>query len=124
MLAIVQNPSWRYYVADVATALVTDIEQWHYDLNATYSSGASVPVPVLSYRATQYYGMRSVFPADWAALIDAFATNDTLFDRWYAAHNTNVTSAPCRKRCKSDWICSMSHPTHAACKNVQRRDDC
>lgn len=70
------------------------------------------PAWTLLYRASQAYGVSTLFPADWNALVRAFLTNDHIFQQfWYFMHKGHV-SVPCKDVCKSTLICYLRSGRH------------
>ncbi|KAJ8402301.1 hypothetical protein AAFF_G00371660 [Aldrovandia affinis] len=114
------NPGYRVYYVDGqypgSSHLVLDHET--YILNLTeankhnHSRGRdSGPDPnpkwTLLYRASEAYGLSTLFPADWDGLLKTFLADDRVFQRfWYLNHKGHV-SEPCRDACKTTIICFL-----------------
>lgn len=65
------------------------------------------PKWTLLYRASQAYGMTSLFPSDWDGLIQTFLSDDRVFQRfWYLRYKGHV-SEPCKETCKTSQICFL-----------------
>lgn len=65
------------------------------------------PKWTLLYRATQAYGLTSVFPADYDRLIRTFISDDRVFQKfWYFEHKGHV-SQPCKDACKTTLLCLL-----------------
>lgn len=61
----------------------------------------------LLYRATQAYGLTSLFPADHDALLRAMVKDDAVFQKfWYLRFKGHV-SEPCRETCKTTVLCFL-----------------
>lgn len=61
----------------------------------------------LLYRAREAYGLPSLFPADFDALLQTFVKDDRFFQKyWYFNHKGHV-SAPCKDACKTSEICFL-----------------
>ncbi|XP_066507582.1 sphingomyelin phosphodiesterase [Hoplias malabaricus] len=114
------NPGYRVYHFDGnypgSSRLVLDHET--FIMNLTLANGyqddsgeLSKPDPdpawTLLYRASQAYGLPTLFPSNWNYLIQAFITDDHAFQVfWYLRHKGHV-SAPCIDVCKSTLICFL-----------------
>lgn len=115
------NPGYRVYFVDGhyegSSRLVLDHET--YILNLTEVNrlrpgyGGGVSLPDLSpkwtrlYRATEAYGMSSLYPSDWDGLLRVFLADDRVFQRfWYLRHKGHL-SAPCKDTCKTAILCLL-----------------
>ncbi|KAM3601426.1 uncharacterized protein V6R79_012763 [Siganus canaliculatus] len=111
------NPGYRVYYMDGnyqgSSRLVLDHET--YILNLTevnHSPGPpSKPQPnpkwTLLYRATEAYGLKSLFPSDYDGLVRAFVSDDRVFQKfWYFRHKGHV-SEPCKDTCKTTLLCLL-----------------
>ncbi|KAI1903453.1 hypothetical protein AGOR_G00027350 [Albula goreensis] len=108
------NPGYRVYYVDGqypgSSHLVLDHET--YILNLTQANNHSrSPDPnpkwSLLYRATEAYGLSTLFPVDWDGLLKTFQADDRVFQRfWYLYHKGHV-SEPCRDACKTTTICFL-----------------
>ena len=110
-------PGFRVYYVDGnykgTSRLVLDHET--YILNLTevnHSPGAPQnpqqnPKWTLLYRATQAYGLTSLFPSDWDGLIRTLVNDDRVFQKfWYLTHKGHV-SEPCKETCKTATLCFL-----------------
>ncbi|CAL8279210.1 unnamed protein product [Arctogadus glacialis] len=115
------NPGYRVYFVDGnykgSSRLVVDHET--YILNLTevnhkrpgYGGAVSIPDPspkwTRLYRATEAYGLSTLFPSDWDRLLRGFVDDDRVFQRfWYLMHKGHV-SAPCKDTCKTSLLCFL-----------------
>ncbi|XP_042355498.1 sphingomyelin phosphodiesterase [Plectropomus leopardus] len=111
------NPGFRVYYVDGnykgSSRLVLDHET--YILNLTEvnhgpgapSSPQQNPKWTLLYRATEAYGLTSLFPSDYDGLMQTFIKNDRVFQKfWYLRHKGHV-SEPCKETCKTTVICFL-----------------
>ncbi|KAM6985801.1 sphingomyelin phosphodiesterase [Aplochiton taeniatus] len=110
------NPGYRVYVVDGnykgSSRLVLDHET--YILNLTEANhiahlGGPDPHPkwTLLYRATQAYGISSLFPSDWDGLLRRLLSDDWVFQRfWFLRHKGHV-SQPCKETCKTTLLCFL-----------------
>ncbi|KPP70268.1 sphingomyelin phosphodiesterase-like [Scleropages formosus] len=115
------NPGYRVYYIDGnysnSSRLVLDHETYILNLteannhsHAPSLSGAG-PVPnpkwTLLYRASEAYGLKTLFPADWDKLIGIFLANDQVFQKfWYLYHKGHISEA-CKDACKSSTVCFL-----------------
>ncbi|KAG7261376.1 hypothetical protein CRUP_036090, partial [Coryphaenoides rupestris] len=78
----------------------------------TYGNGGvSLPDPspkwTRLYRASEAYGVSSLFPSDWDGLLRVFLADDRVFQRfWYLRHKGHM-SAPCKDTCKTSLLCFL-----------------
>ncbi|KAF7654514.1 hypothetical protein LDENG_00068850 [Lucifuga dentata] len=113
------NPGYRVYFVDGnyqgSSRLVLDHETYILNLTeANQSPGnhrASVPDPnpkwTLLYRATEAYGLPSVFPSDWDGLLQTFIKEDQVFQKfWYLRHKGHIAE-PCTETCKTTLLCLL-----------------
>ncbi|XP_047463834.1 sphingomyelin phosphodiesterase [Mugil cephalus] len=111
------NPGYRVYYVDGnykgSSRLVLDHE--NYILNLTEANHSPVaphsPEPnpkwTLLYRATEAYGIPSLFPSDHDRLLQTFVKDDRVFDKfWYFSHKGHV-SEPCKETCKTTVLCFL-----------------
>ncbi|XP_010867124.1 sphingomyelin phosphodiesterase [Esox lucius] len=113
------NPGYRVYLVDGnydgSSRFVLDHET--YILNLTeanhkpggFSTLTPDPEPkwTLLYRASEAYGVSSLFPSDWDGLIRTFLQDDRAFQRfWYLRHKGHV-SEPCIDTCKTSVLCFL-----------------
>ncbi|XP_048860802.1 sphingomyelin phosphodiesterase [Brienomyrus brachyistius] len=109
------NPGYRVYYVDGhypgSSRFVLDHETYILNLtevNNNYSHGPT-PSPkwTLLYRASEAYGLNSLFPADWDKLIGRFLAEDLVFQKfWYLFHKGHV-SEPCVNTCKTTQVCYL-----------------
>ncbi|XP_059401558.1 sphingomyelin phosphodiesterase-like [Carassius carassius] len=108
------NPGYRVYYVDGNYAgsswMVLDHET--FILNLTLANNLrSKPDPNpswnLLYRASEAYGLSTLFPSDMDALIKVMKNDDRVFQRfWYLFHKGHV-SKPCTDTCKTSLICFL-----------------
>lgn len=79
---------------------------------ANHSPGApSIPEPnpkwTLLYRATEAYGLKSLFPSDCDGMLRTFINDDQVFQKfWYFRFKGHV-SLPCKEMCKTTLLCLL-----------------
>ncbi|XP_068188085.1 sphingomyelin phosphodiesterase [Antennarius striatus] len=111
------NPGYRVYYVDGdykgSSRQVLDHETYILNLTeANHSPGAPGspnmnPKWTLLYRATEAYGMPSVFPSDYNKLLQSFVSDDRVFQKfWYFRHKGHV-SEPCKETCKTTLLCLL-----------------
>ncbi|XP_028322184.1 sphingomyelin phosphodiesterase [Gouania willdenowi] len=111
------NPGYRVYYIDGnysgSSRLVLDHETYILNLTeANHKPGAPrspEPSPKwkLLYRATDAYGIPSVFPSDCDGLMRSFINEDRVFQKfWYYKHKGHV-SVPCKEVCKTTELCFL-----------------
>ncbi|XP_018547609.1 sphingomyelin phosphodiesterase [Lates calcarifer] len=111
------NPGYRVYYVDGnyrgSSRLVLDHETFILNLTeANHRPEAPLsPEPnpkwTLLYRATEAYGLSSLFPSDYNGLMRAFINNDRVFQKfWYFRHKGHV-SEPCKETCKTTVLCFL-----------------
>ncbi|CDQ99332.1 unnamed protein product [Oncorhynchus mykiss] len=124
------NPGYRVYLVDGnykgSSRFVLDHETYILNLteaNRQPEGGVSSLLPTTSqhaifhpdpnpkwtllYRASEAYGVSSLFPSDWDGLIRTFLQDDRVFQRfWYLRHKGHV-SEPCIDACKTTVICFL-----------------
>ncbi|KAK2828672.1 hypothetical protein Q5P01_019706 [Channa striata] len=105
------NPGYRVYYVDGnyqgSSRLVLDHET--YILNLTEANHTPEPNPkwTLLYRATEAYGLSSMFPSDYDRLIRTFISDDRVFQKfWYFRYKGHV-SEPCKEACKTEVLCFL-----------------
>uniref|UniRef100_A0A3P8VP26 Sphingomyelin phosphodiesterase n=1 Tax=Cynoglossus semilaevis TaxID=244447 RepID=A0A3P8VP26_CYNSE len=115
---IALNPGYRVYYVDGnyqgSSRLVLDHETYILNLTTANSSPGSVPVSpdpnpkwTLLYRATEAYGVSTLFPSDYHALMKTFIRDDKVFQKyWYLRHKGHV-SKPCMETCKTTILCTL-----------------
>ncbi|XP_029375342.1 sphingomyelin phosphodiesterase [Echeneis naucrates] len=111
------NPGYRVYYVDGnyngSSRLVLDHETYILNLTeANHGPAASfTPDPnpkwSLLYRATEAYGLSSLFPSDFDGLMQTFIKDDQVFQKfWYLRHKGHV-SEPCKETCKTTLLCFL-----------------
>ncbi|XP_053187707.1 sphingomyelin phosphodiesterase [Scomber japonicus] len=111
------NPGYRVYYVDGnyqdSSRLVLEHETYILNLTEVNHSpgrpGKPEPNPkwTLLYRATEAYGLSSLFPSDWNGLIKTFFSDDQVFQKfWYFRHKGHV-SEPCKETCKTTVLCFL-----------------
>nr|XP_040038008.1 sphingomyelin phosphodiesterase [Gasterosteus aculeatus aculeatus] len=111
------NPGYRVYYVDGnyngSSRLVLDHETYILNLTeANHSPGApSIPEPnpkwTLLYRATEAYGLKSLFPSDCDGMLRTFINDDQVFQKfWYFRFKGHV-SLPCKEMCKTTLLCLL-----------------
>lgn len=111
------NPGYRVYYVDGnykgSSRLVLEHETYILNLtevnHSTGRPGNPDPNPkwTLLYRATEAYGLSSLFPSDWDGLMRTFISDDRLFQKfWYFRHKGHV-SEPCKETCKTTVLCFL-----------------
>lgn len=111
------NPGYRVYYVDGnykgSSRFVLDHET--YILNLTEANGSpgepggpeQDPKWTLLYRATEAYGLPSLFPSDCEGLMQKFLKDDKVFQKfWYLRHKGHVSS-PCKETCKTATLCFL-----------------
>lgn len=114
------NPGFRVYYMDGnypgSSRWVLDHETYILNLteanhHPTSSLQSLQPDPnpkwTLLYRASQAYGVSSVYPSDWDGLIRAFLGDDRVFQRFWLLRHKGHVSAPCMETCKTSLICFL-----------------
>ncbi|XP_061106332.1 sphingomyelin phosphodiesterase [Conger conger] len=112
------NPGFRVYYVDGqypgSTHLVLDHETYILNLTeANNRTGAEVSGPdpnpkwTLLYRASEAYGLSSLFPSDWDGLIKTFLADDRVFQRFWRLYHKGRGSQPCLDTCKTATICFL-----------------
>ncbi|XP_072230909.1 sphingomyelin phosphodiesterase [Leuresthes tenuis] len=111
------NPGYRVYYVDGnyqgSSRLVLDHEtyilnltEWNHSLGSP-SSPEKDPKWTLLYRATEAYGLPSLFPSDFDALLRSFIGDDRVFQKfWYLRHKGHVSES-CRETCKTTVLCFL-----------------
>lgn len=110
------NPGYRVYYVDGnyqgSSRLVLDHETFILNLTeANHSPALSGPQKnpkwTLLYRATEAYGLTSLFPSDYNGLMHTFVNDDKVFQKfWYFRHKGHV-SEPCKESCKTTMLCFL-----------------
>lgn len=96
-----------------SSRLVLDHETYILNLTeANHSPGAPSspeqnPKWTLLYRATEAYGLTSLFPSDYDGMLQTFIKDDRVFQKfWYLRFKGRV-SAPCQEMCKTTLLCFL-----------------
>lgn len=110
------NPGYRVYYVDGnyqgSSRLVLDHETFILNLTEANHSPApngpqKNPKWKLLYRATEAYGLTSLFPSDYSGLMHTFVNDDRVFQKfWYFRHKGHV-SEPCKESCKTTMLCFL-----------------
>ncbi|XP_037126442.1 sphingomyelin phosphodiesterase [Syngnathus acus] len=108
------NPGYRVYYVDgnyqSSSRMVLDHETYILNLTeANYKLGEPQENPkwTLLYRATEAYGLSSLFPSDLDGVVRGFFGDDRLFRKfWYFRHKGHV-SEPCEETCKTGILCFL-----------------
>ncbi|XP_026226069.1 sphingomyelin phosphodiesterase [Anabas testudineus] len=105
------NPGYRVYSVDGnykgSSRLVLDHETYILNLTEANSSPAPNPKWSLLYRATEAYGLSSMFPSNCNGLIRTLINDDRVFQKfWYFRFKGHV-SEPCRETCKTTILCFL-----------------
>ncbi|XP_061557653.1 sphingomyelin phosphodiesterase isoform X2 [Phycodurus eques] len=108
------NPGYRVYYVDGnyqgSSRMVLDHETFILNLTeANHKSGEPKENPkwTLLYRATETYGLASLFPSDLDKLVQGFFGDERLFQKfWYFRHKGHV-SEPCKETCKTAILCFL-----------------
>ncbi|XP_004076363.2 sphingomyelin phosphodiesterase [Oryzias latipes] len=110
------NPGYRVYIVDGnykgSSRLVLDHAT--YILNLTEVNRPEVlgnpvkdPKWTLLYRATEAYGLPTMFPSDYDLLLRTFISNDRVFQKfWYLRHKGHVSEV-CKESCKTTILCFL-----------------
>ncbi|KAJ7997559.1 hypothetical protein DPEC_G00230260 [Dallia pectoralis] len=119
------NPGYRVYLMDGnyddSSRFVLDHETYILNLTeANHQPGglaALTPDPkpkwTLLYRASEAYGVSTLFPSDWDRLIRTFLQDDRVFQRfWFLRHKGHV-SEPCIDTCKTSILCFLRSGRYA-----------
>uniref|UniRef100_A0A3Q2PSV7 Sphingomyelin phosphodiesterase n=1 Tax=Fundulus heteroclitus TaxID=8078 RepID=A0A3Q2PSV7_FUNHE len=111
------NPGYRVYYVDGnyknSSRLVLDHETYILNLTEANHNPKAPGNPVqdpkwsLLYRATEAYGLSSLFPSDHNALLRTFINDDRSFQKfWYLRHKGHVSES-CREACKTTMLCFL-----------------
>ncbi|XP_033465658.1 sphingomyelin phosphodiesterase [Epinephelus lanceolatus] len=111
------NPGFRVYYVDGnyqgSSRLVLDHETYILNLTEVNHSPGDPRGPeqnpkwTLLYRATEAYGLTSLFPSDYNGLMQTFIKDDRVFQKfWYLRHKGHV-SEPCKETCKTTLLCFL-----------------
>lgn len=105
------NPGYRVYYVDgnyqASSRLVLDHETYILNLTEANHSPEKDPKWTLLYRATDTYGLSTLFPSDCNGLIRTFINDDPVFQKyWYLRFKGHV-SEPCKEVCKTVVLCYL-----------------
>lgn len=129
-------PGFRVYYVDgdypASSRLVLDHETYILNLteanNHTRAPGPD-PDPKwrLLYRASEAYGLSSLFPSDCDGLIRTFLEDDRVFQRFWWLYHKGHVSETCTDTCKAATICFLRSGRYddarqCAGMGVSRRD--
>ncbi|KAJ8342378.1 hypothetical protein SKAU_G00323060 [Synaphobranchus kaupii] len=108
------NPGFRVYYVEGqypgSSHLVLDHETYILNLTeANYRTRGPDPNPKWSllYRASEAYGLGTLFPSDWDGLIKTFLRDDRVFQRFWKLYHKGHVSEPCRDACKTTTVCFL-----------------
>lgn len=116
------NPGYRVYIVDGnysnSSRMVLDHET--YILNLTEAnhhpetpwSPDPNPKWTLLYRATEAYGLPSLFPYDMNGLLQAFYKDDTVFQKFWYLRAKGHVSEQCKETCKTTTLCFLRSARH------------
>ncbi|PWA22958.1 hypothetical protein CCH79_00002276, partial [Gambusia affinis] len=111
------NPGYRIYYVDGnyknSSRLVLDHETYILNLTEANHDLKSPDNPEqnpkwsLLYRATEAYGLSSLFPSDYNTLLRTFINDDRTFQKfWYLRHKGHVSES-CKEACKTTMLCFL-----------------
>ena len=112
------SEGYRVYYVDGnykgSSRLVLDHETYILNLTeANHSPGVQLSTPEqnpkwkLLYRATQAFGLTSLYPSDHDSLMQAFVKDDQVFQKyWYLRHKGHVSEL-CKDACKTTVLCLL-----------------
>lgn len=116
------NPGYRVYIVDGnysnSSRMVLDHET--FILNLT-EANHSPEVPwghdpnpkwTLLYRATEAYGLPSLFPYDMDGLLQAFYKDDAVFQKFWYLRAKGHVSEQCKETCKTTRLCFLRSARH------------
>eukprot|EP00026_Physarum_polycephalum_P014391 Phypoly_transcript_14900.p1 GENE.Phypoly_transcript_14900~~Phypoly_transcript_14900.p1 ORF type:complete len:255 (+),score=36.05 Phypoly_transcript_14900:45-767(+) len=93
------NPSYRIFTADANTGYIVESSTYH--VNITAANLENDPQWVWEYNATSAYGLTSLFPSDWATLVDRFEYDLDLIQLY---NKYTSSSAPQKKPCEFECM--------------------
>ncbi|KAI4814708.1 hypothetical protein KUCAC02_003892 [Chaenocephalus aceratus] len=111
------NPGFRVYYVDGnykgSSRFVLDHETYILNLTTANQSPGAPSTPeqnpkwTLLYRATEAYGLTSLFPSDCDGLMQTFIKDDRSFQKfWYYRHKGHVSQL-CKEMCKTTVLCFL-----------------
>lgn len=96
-----------------SSRFVLDHETYILNLTTANQSPGAPSTPeqnpkwTLLYRATEAYGLTSLFPSDFDGLMRTFVNDDRSFQKfWYYRHKGHVSEA-CKETCKTTVLCLL-----------------
>uniref|UniRef100_A0A3B3ZYD7 Sphingomyelin phosphodiesterase n=1 Tax=Periophthalmus magnuspinnatus TaxID=409849 RepID=A0A3B3ZYD7_9GOBI len=110
------NPGYRVYVVDGnysnSSRMVLDHETYILNLTeANHGPASQSPDPnpkwSLLYRATEAYGLPSLFPSDMDGLLQTFYKDDTIFQKFWFLRSKGHVSEQCKETCKTTTLCFL-----------------
>lgn len=115
--SLLKFQGYRVYYVDGnyqgSSRLVLDHETYILNLTKVNHSPGAPGSPVenpkweLLYRATEGYGLATLFPSDYDGLMQTFVKDDQVFKKyWYFRHKGHV-SEPCKDVCKTTTLCLL-----------------
>uniref|UniRef100_A0A0C9R6Z6 Sphingomyelin phosphodiesterase n=1 Tax=Fopius arisanus TaxID=64838 RepID=A0A0C9R6Z6_9HYME len=122
------NPGYRIYYIDDDEASpsrqVIDHETWIMDLEKANARG--FPTWRKLYNAKRAYGMQSLQPRDWDALLDKMIDNPNIFYLYYRFYYKDSPVRPqCDINCRQQLLCDIrsgrSRDREVLCPNLQQK---
>ncbi len=83
------------YMLDIEAANSTGVDTWQHE-----------------YAARAYFNLTDLSAASWSAFAELLATNDTVFDSYYAVHTVQCARTECTShKCRRRLYCAAVHFT-------------
>ncbi|XP_051973403.1 sphingomyelin phosphodiesterase-like [Xyrauchen texanus] len=114
------NPGYRVYYVDGnypgSSRMVLDHDTFILNLTLANNQPESPVEPTkpdanpswtLLYRASEAYGLSTLFPSDLDSLIKVFVNDDHVFQLFWHLHHKGHVSKPCKDTCKTELICFL-----------------
>ncbi|XP_069002445.1 sphingomyelin phosphodiesterase [Embiotoca jacksoni] len=111
------NPGYRVYYVDGnyrgSSRLVLDHETYILNLTEVNKQPGAPHSPeqnpkwTLLYRATEAYGLSSMFPSDCDRLVRTFINDDRTFQKFWNFRHKGHVSEPCKETCKTTMLCFL-----------------
>ncbi|XP_071442023.1 sphingomyelin phosphodiesterase-like isoform X1 [Hetaerina americana] len=124
------NPGYRIYYVDgdhkQTTRSVLDHETWV--MNLKEANLYNYPIWYKLYSTRAAYGLPSLSPTDWDAMLQKLTEDSDLFDLYYKHYWKNspvrpICDANCRKRMLCDLRSGRSHDRRLLCQEIESRVD-